>query len=141
MATEGQILNYLLAWDLSFRVGGTPEDILKAARTAIGGAAKEEDVRDDGIDEKDVDEIYEAYPSKDRCNNNRSLQKRARIDKNYIRKLLKYATKESLLQAIKDYVDECDEKGTYKKNFSTFLNGVNVEDLEKVKKPASGSWQ
>jgi uncharacterized protein YdaU (DUF1376 family) len=74
----------------------------------------------------DVDEIYNAYPS--RCpNSGRALGKSAK-DKQKIEKLLKSHSKDTLLSRVQNYLDNTiDAPGRFKpslKNFSTFLNNI-----------------
>lgn len=78
---------------------------------------------------KDIDEIYKAYPS--RCPiQNRSLGK-SHKDKDKIKALLKHNTKDELLKTIELYISDCKNTGAYVKNLTTFLN--NLPDTESLK--------
>lgn len=78
------------------------------------------------VSQADVDEIYAAYPTTDRRNNNRNLGKGAK-SKEIIRKRLQEGrTKEEILDAIRLYVDGSG----YLPNFNTFLNNLPCEESE-----------
>lgn len=77
----------------------------------------------------DVEEIYQAYPTRDINNGNRPTSK-GQKDKATIKRLLTNGeyTKDQLLTLIKREVESREETGAYLRNFSTFLN--NLPDLE-----------
>ena len=87
--------------------------------------------------DKDIEEIYNLYPTKDKNNNNRNTSKSYK-DKEKISKLLKNKTKEDIINIVNFYVNECYRTKTYLKNFSVFLNNlpeINSIDEKKVKNP------
>lgn len=75
--------------------------------------------------EQDIHDIYRAYPSRDAANKNRRTGK-SLADKDLIRRRLKTYTKEQIMEAIDDEVEE-NKHGKWLKNFSTFLN--NLPDI------------
>lgn len=77
----------------------------------------------------DVEEVYQAYPTRDANNGNRPTGK-GQKDKSTIKRLLTSGdyTKDQLLTIIKREVESREETGAYLRNFSTFLN--NLPDLE-----------
>ena len=80
------------------------------------------------IREKDVDEIYNAYPTSDPINGNRSTGKSLK-DRGRIRALLSKYPKKYILDAINNEIEE-NKKGKWFRNFSTFLN--NLPDIPSV---------
>lgn len=76
--------------------------------------------------ERDILDIYRAYPSRDAANNNRRTGK-SLSDKDLIRRRLNTYTKEQIMAAIDNEVEE-NKHGKWLKNFSTFLN--NLPDLQ-----------
>ena len=79
--------------------------------------------------DSDVEEIYQAYPSRDPNNGNRPTGK-GQKDKATIKRLLTNGeyTKDQLLTIIRLEVKSREETGAYLRNFSTFLN--NLPDFE-----------
>ena len=87
------------------------------------------------VREVDVEEIYQAYPSHDPINGNRSTGKSVK-DKNRIRALILRYGKDYILETIKQELKE-NERGKWLKNFSTFLNnlpdiGMPTEETPKI---------
>jgi hypothetical protein len=76
---------------------------------------------------KDIEELYALYPTRDGNNGNRSTGKCSK-DKERIKKHLKTKPKDELRRIIELYVADCKKSGAYLKNFSTFLN--NLPDPE-----------
>ncbi len=77
---------------------------------------------------KEIEEIYNSYPTKDFINN-RSTSKSGK-DKLKIAMLLKQKSKQELLKIIETYITECKQTKTFIKNFSTFLN--NLPDINAI---------
>ena len=90
--------------------------------------------------EEDVEEIYDAYPTRDPRNGNRSLGKCAK-DKQRIRVLLRQYTKEDILLAIESEIKENEDAGKWLKNFSTFLNNLPVAVSEGRLNPVDVIYQ
>jgi predicted DNA-binding protein len=79
----------------------------------------------------DIDDIYLAYPSK--CPIRDVSNGKSSADKVKIKQLLSKFSKDTLLLAISKYVQECESKKVYMKNFKTFLNNIpDIDDMEKV---------
>lgn len=70
----------------------------------------------------DIEEIYKAYPTK--CPVSGSSTGKCTKDKQRIKALLKTRSKESILAAIKTYLDDCAANNRFIKNFSTLLNNL-----------------
>lgn len=91
--------------------------------------AKKVDEREtyEASNKNDVDEVYDAYPTK--CVvQGRNLGK-SFSDKTKIASLLNKNTKEKLLLTIQRYVEECKRDKVYMKNLSSFLNKIPEYDL------------
>ena len=85
-----------------------------------------ESKEDNIYDDFDVDEIYQAYPTK--CHiKGRSLGKTSK-NKDKIKTLLKTNSKDKLLKAINFYISDCKKNNVYMQNFGTFLN--NIPDID-----------
>ena len=69
---------------------------------------------------EDVDEVYNAYPTK--CIVKGRKTNKSFKDKEKIKKMLRTITKDNMLLTIKQYIDDCKKHKTYMQNFSTFLN-------------------
>lgn len=105
-----------------------PQDILvEAARLAASAskASKKDPVAEAQL-EADINEIYNAYPSKDERRG--TYTGKGEKDRTKIRSLLtrkvKPYTKEHILTAMSHYISDCTNGGMYLKNFSTFLNNI-----------------
>ena len=96
----------------------TPDQIYSAYEAQLPERTSKPGKYSDG----DIDEIYQAYPTHDQANNNRSLGK-SLANKKKIKTLLKTYTKEEILAAINEELEE-NKRGKWLKNFSTFLNNL-----------------
>lgn len=76
----------------------------------------------------DIDEIYNCYPSK--CVIRGASTGKTAKNKEQIKRLLKSSnTKQTLIDIINYYINDCKKNKVYMKNFSTFLN--NLPDIDK----------
>ena len=80
--------------------------------------------------DKEVKEIYSAYPTK--CPIRGSATGKCEKNKDKISSLLdsKEYTKESLINSIENYIKDCKKNVIFIKNFTTFLN--NIPDVEET---------
>lgn len=86
----------------------------------------------------DIDEIYNAYPTRDERNNGRSTGK-SLANKKRIKSLLNTYTKGEILAAIDAELHENRVNGKWLKNFSTFLN--NLPDVREEEPAPKSIYQ
>lgn len=89
----------------------------------------------------DIEEIYYLYPSV--CPIKKTSTNKCKKDKEKIARLLKEKEKGDIIKTINEYIEECESKKIWIKNFSTFLNNfpekenydiknMSVEEVEKL---------
>jgi len=79
-------------------------------------------------EKKEIDEIYNLYPSK--CPIKNSSTGKSLKDKDKIKTLIKSKPKDELISTIEKYILECSKNKIYMKNFSTFLNNLPDYSIE-----------
>jgi predicted phage replisome organizer len=91
--------------------------------------------------DKDIEEIYNLYPSV--CPIKKSSTNKCKKNKDQILKLLKEKEKGDIIKTINEYIEDCEKNKIWIKNFSTFLNqfperenydikNMSVEEVEKL---------
>lgn len=83
-------------------------------------------------EEKEIEEIYSLYPTKDVNHDNQSTGKSSK-NKQKIKKILE--SKYPLKKAIEFYLSECNRTKCYLKNYGTFLNNLPDVELLEDKQP------
>lgn len=126
MENELKKITYLLACLVASRSQVSVDVLLHNAKTFADGlptSVNEGKTTTDLL--PDIEEIYKAYPTK--CPVSGSATGKCAKDKQRIKNLLKTRSKESILAAIKTYLDDCTANNRYIKNFSTLLNNLPDE--------------
>lgn len=98
----------------------------KLAFPQVPTAAREKVIE---VSDDDVNDVYKAYPTRDKQNGNRPLSKGAK-SKTLIRAILErgLVTKDVLIKIIHQELKYNEDTGKWLKDFNTFLN--NLPDLE-----------
>lgn len=82
--------------------------------------------------QKDIEEVYKAYPTK--CVSNQRVLGKSSKDKSKINSLLEKYSKDDLLKITEEYISDCRSNDIYMKNYSTFLNNIPDSYLENASK-------
>lgn len=136
--TDVQALTFVLMKSLEMQYGLKPEDLLAQAKEFYKPEKESEPLVP--ANPAEVEEIYMLYPSTDKNNNNRSTGKN-KNNRKKIEILLRKMPVEVLKRIVLNYVEECENKGTYMKNFSTFLNSIDPDLCTPEKKTEDEGWQ
>lgn len=88
------------------------------------------------VSQEDIDEVYKAYPTK--CVVRGTSTGKGSRDKLRIKHMLHKQTKESIIETIGRYANECFHNGTFMKNFGSFLG--NMPDYREEDKNEPSWW-
>lgn len=115
-------------------------DLLNTHITAIVLLAdqiysKKEEKPKEKLPVEDINEVYNAYPSK--CVVRGASTGKSASNKKKIGTMLKSISKEDLILIIKKYISECKKDNIYMKSFAAFLNNLPDYDIDTLKAESS----
>lgn len=80
---------------------------------------------------EDINEVYNAYPSK--CVVRGASTGKSASNKRKIYSMLRSINKDDLILVIKKYISECKKDNIYMKSFAAFLNNLPDYDIDTLK--------
>lgn len=93
--------------------------------------SKKEEKTKEKLPVEDINEVYNAYPSK--CVVRGASTGKSASNKRKIYSMLKSIDKDDLILIIKKYIADCKKDNIYMKNFTTFLNNLPDYDIDTLK--------